>query len=55
MKTRELIFEKEKETKNKIRFKEVSNGETPPLVETLYIPKWYVGDVSKIKVTVEEV
>ena len=55
MKTKTLMFEFEKETKNKIRYTEITDGETPPIIQTLYIPKWYAKGNEKIKVTIEEV
>ncbi len=44
----------EKETKNTNRYTEVTGTGKPPLLNTLYLQKW-VGQPSKIKVTVEEI
>lgn len=55
MKEKELYFEYEKDTKNKRRYTERTDGENPPLIETLYVPKWWAKDIKKIKVTLEEV
>ncbi len=49
----ELIFKKERDTKNKIRFAET--GETPK-VGTIYIPKDVMAQAGlkdKIKITIE--
>ena len=46
-------FKFEKETKNKIRFTEINDGEGPPLIETIYLPKWFVKDKKEISVTVK--
>jgi len=51
MKEKEIYFTFEKETKNKRRYKEITDGENPPIIETLYIPKWYASGAEKIKVT----
>jgi len=55
MKAKEIYFEYEKETKNKIRYTEESDGDAPPIIQTLYIPKWYAKGTKRIKVTLEEV
>ena len=49
----EREFEKEKETKNTIRYSEVAKGE-PPVIGTIYVQKWAVPNTpDKIKVTVQ--
>ncbi|MFW6247284.1 MAG: hypothetical protein ACOC22_03895 [bacterium] len=53
MKERTLTFKKEKETKNKIRYSEENNGESPPLVETIYLPKWWAKNAETVVVTVQ--
>lgn len=52
----EAEFEIEKETKNTIRYEEVTDGK-PPVIRTLYIQKWALGKnpPKRIKVTIEEV
>jgi len=52
MKVATLEFKKEKETKRTIRFQEVSE-EGPPIVGTLYVQKWWVGDAEHVVVTIE--
>jgi hypothetical protein len=49
-----ITFTKEKETKNTIRYKEEAEGK-PPIISTLYIQKWFLGDSppETIKVTIE--
>ena len=50
-----LTFEYERETKNTIRFKELTQFD-PPMVGTLYIQKSALGDKppKKLTVTVED-
>jgi len=51
----EVIFERERETKNTIRFAEVIT-DSPPRIGTLYIQKWTVkqlGSPTKVKVILE--
>ena len=48
----ELKFVKEKETKNTVRFNEVSEPGKPPIIGTLYVQKWFAGDVTRLVVTV---
>jgi len=47
-----LHFVKEKETKNTVRFAEVSEPGKPPIIGTLYVQKWFAGEVSKLVVTI---
>ena len=49
-------FEIEKETKNTIRYEEITEGR-PPVIRTIYIQKWALGKnpPKKIKITIEEV
>ena len=50
---KKITFEKEKETPNTIRFKEKNEPGTPPVMGTLYLQKWFIGDVSSVQVTIE--
>ena len=46
----------EKSTTNKERFKTMILGtgaDTPPVLEMIYLPKWWIGNAKKIQVTVE--
>ena len=47
-------FEYEKETKNSIRYKEVPDEGTPPIVGSLYVQKWFAGKSKSIEVTIEK-
>lgn len=48
-----IEFEREKETKNTVRFQEVPDKGQPPRVGTLYVQKWAVGSATKLTVTIE--
>ena len=53
MKTRTVMFEVEKTTKNTVKFNEVpANGE-PPIIGALYTQKWFAGTGTKARVTIE--
>jgi len=54
MEKTELTFEREKETKNTIRYQERPDPGNPPVVGTLYVQKWAVGEAQALKVTIEE-
>ncbi|MEX1667794.1 hypothetical protein AB4876_02670 [Zhongshania guokunii] len=49
-----VTFEYEKETKNSVRYKEVPDEGTAPIVGSLYIQKWFAGDSKSIEVTIEK-
>ena len=49
-----IEFVKEKDTKNTVRFMEVPEEGKPPVVSTLYLQKWFIGNTEKVKVTVEK-
>ena len=51
----EVSFDKDRETKNTIRFEERA-GEDPPVIGTLYLQKWALrrlGDPSVLVVRIE--
>ena len=52
-KTKAVQFEKEKDTKNTVKFAEVQTQGEAPIIGTLYVQKWFVGAATKLKVTVE--
>ncbi len=52
-KTHVIEFEKEKETKNCIRYAEVTPKGQPPIMGTAYFQKWVVGDATTVTVTLE--
>ncbi|WP_373081352.1 hypothetical protein [Zhongshania sp.] len=49
-----IKFEIEKETKNSVRYKEVPDDGTPPIVGSLYVQKWFAGNSKSIEVTIEK-
>ena len=53
MKTKTIQCEKEKDTKNTVKFTEVQTAGEPPIIGTLYIQKWFAGPATRLKVTVE--
>lgn len=53
--TKKLVkFEYEKETKNSVRFKEVPEEGTAPIVGSLYVQKWFAGQSKTLEVTIEK-
>ena len=52
-KTKTIEFQKEKDTKNTVKFAEVQTQGEAPIVGTLYVQKWFVGDANRLKVTIE--
>ena len=51
--TKTILFQKEKDTKNTVKFAEVQNQGEPQIIGSLYVQKWFAGDATKLKVTVE--
>jgi len=47
-------LEFEKETKNSVRYKEISEEGKAPIVGTIYLQKWFAGSAKKIELTVEK-
>lgn len=47
-------FEYEKETKNSIRYKEVPEDGTVPIVGSLYVQKWFAGDSKTLEITIDK-
>ena len=52
-KTKTIEFQKEKDTRNTVKFAEVQTQGEAPIVGTLYVQKWFVGDANRLKVTIE--
>ena len=52
-KTKAVEFQKEKDTKNTVKFTEVATQGEAPVVGTLYVQKWFAGDANHLKVTIE--
>ena len=48
-----LLFVKEKDTKNTVKFTEAQVQGQAPVVGTLYVQKWFAGAVHNLKVTIE--
>ena len=53
-----ITFEPEKETKRTLRFSEKVEGGKPPILGTVYIQKWFLGEEfskkpGSIRITVE--
>jgi len=46
-----ITFDREKETKNAVRFAERAEEGKPPIVGTLYAQKWFVGSAATVTVT----
>jgi hypothetical protein len=49
-----VAFEYEKETKNSVRYKEVPEEGTAPIMGTLYVQKWFAGSSKTIEVTIDK-
>lgn len=47
-------FEFEKETKNSVRYKEVPDEGTAPIVGSLYVQKWFAGNSKSIEITINK-
>jgi peptidyl-tRNA hydrolase len=47
-----ITFEREKETKNTVRFQEKPAEGKPPIIGTLYVQKWFANGKDKIVLTV---
>jgi hypothetical protein len=52
-KTKTIQLQKEKDTKNTVKFAEVQTQGEAPIVGTLYVQKWFAGDATNIKLTIE--
>lgn len=47
-------FEYEKETKNSVRYKEVPEDGTAPIVGSLYVQKWFAGDSKTLEIIIDK-
>lgn len=52
--TKSLTFTRLRETKNTVRFEEEVETGHPPVIGTIYIQKWFVGEAAEITVTIEK-
>jgi hypothetical protein len=49
-----VSFEYEKETKNSVRYKEVPDEGSAPIVGSLYVQKWFAGSSKMLELTIEK-
>ena len=47
-------FEFEKETKNSVRYKEIPEEGSAPIVGSLYVQKWFAGATKSIDITIDK-
>jgi hypothetical protein len=47
-------FKIEKEVKHSVRFKEVVEEGRAPVIGSLYVQKWYAGDVKELTITINK-
>lgn len=47
-------FQREKETKNTVKYQEAPEPGKPPVIGTLYLQKWFAGDTTHLTVTIEK-
>lgn len=52
-KTKTIQLNKEKDTKNTIKFAEVQTPGEPSVIGVLYVQKWFAGDATSLKLTIE--
>ncbi len=52
-KIKTIQLQKEKETRNTVKFAEVQSPGEAPVIGTLYIQKWFAGDGARLKVSIE--
>lgn len=48
-----IIFEKERDTKNTVRFTEKPAADEAPVIGTLYVQKWFAKGATTLEVTIE--
>ncbi|ACA88684.1 hypothetical protein [Shewanella woodyi] len=54
MSKKTVKFEYEKETKNSVRYQEVSEPGQAPIMGTIYVQKWFAGDSKVLELTLEK-
>ena len=52
-KARTVLFTKEKDTKNTVKFTEVPTDGQAPVVGSLYLQRWFAGASNDVKLTIE--
>ena len=48
-----LIFSREKETKNTVKFAEVPTEGEAPVIGSLYVQRWFARDATNVRLTIE--
>ncbi|MEQ3692062.1 MAG: hypothetical protein ABNH15_01840 [Alcanivorax sp.] len=54
MSKKTVKFEYEKETKNSVRYQEVPEEGTAPIMGSLYVQKWFAGSSKTLEITIEK-
>lgn len=49
-----VMFEYEKETKNSVRYKEVTEDGAAAVLGSVYVQKWFAGDSQSLEITIEK-
>ncbi len=49
-----VMFEYEKETKNSVRYKEVPDEGSAPIIGSLYVQKWFAGSCKHIEISIDK-
>ena len=52
MSEKKIKFEFEKHNKNSVRFVEVPEDGMPPVMGSIYVQKWFIGDTKNIEITI---
>lgn len=48
-----ITFEIEKVNKHSVRYKELTEDGTPPVLGSIYVQKWFAGNNEKVEVTIK--
>jgi hypothetical protein len=54
MSKKTVKFEYEKETKNSVRYQEVPEEGTAPIMGSLYVQEWFAGSSKTLEITIEK-
>lgn len=49
-----IVFDREKDTKNTIKYQEVPEAGQPPKIGSLYVQKWWANGAARLRLTVEK-
>ncbi len=52
-KSKSIQLTREKDTKNTVKFAEVQTTGEAPVIGTLYVQKWFIGDARNLTVTLQ--